>query len=372
METVVIWLDGLLIVSGLFLGLQLITLLGNLVMFPVLTPASRNPPKAKPKVSLLIPARNEAATLPETLPRVLQQPEALEILVLDDQSNDGTGEVLASFAAQDARLKPLQGKPLPLGWSGKNWACQQLAETARGEILIFTDADVLWRESTLAALLTFRESHHAEFVSVWPRQLTRSFWERVTVPLVDMILLGWLPYWAVRRLPFAAFSAGNGQLMLWTRRAYTTVGTHAAFRNEVLEDVRMAQRAKACGLNVALALGGSVLGVRMYQNPRAMLEGFSKNVLAAHSHSRALLVLSMLVNTLTYTIAWPLALIDARWLIIGLLGLAQRALTCAKSERSLAECPLQPLMAIPLWVIGVRALRRGQRYQWKGRHYYQR
>lgn len=364
--TVLFW-----VVTG-FLGMQLLTLLTNLFTFPVLTPSPDR--KISPdrrngeRVSILVPARDEAHNLPDTLPRLLRQREATEIIVLDDDSSDGTRELLERFAATDIRLRVLPGRPLPAGWNGKNWACHQLAGAATGSVLIFTDADVLWESRTLSALLELRAYHDSEFLSVWPRQITRTLSERITVPLIDLVLLGSLPYPGVRYLPHAAFSAGNGQLMLWTREGYERVGGHAAVRGEVLEDVRMGQRAKGSGLRVVLALGGQVLATRMYRSEREILEGFGKNILAAHNDSRALLVFSTVLNGFAYTLVWPLALFDPRWLLPALLGLVQRALTCAKTRRSPLEAPLQPLMAYSLLRISARALR-ATGYRWKGRVY---
>jgi len=353
-----------LVLATLFVGVQLVVLVVNVFTFPVLTPAT--PPRRVRRVSVLIPARNEEANLPETLPRVLAQ-GAHEVLVLDDGSGDRTPEILALLAAQHAPLKVLKGAPLPRGWSGKNWACHQLAEAATGDLLVFTDADVFWEEGALDALLAFQQGEGAVFMSVWPRQRTGSFFERLAVPSLDFGLLCWLPYLAVKRLPHAAFSAGNGQLMLWTKGAYKEVGGHAAFRGEVLEDVRMGQRAKGAGLRVALALGGEVLSARMYRSRKEVLEGFSKNIVALHG-SRALLVLSLLLNTLAYTLAWFLALLEPLWLLPALTGVFQRALVAFKTHRSPLEGFLQPLAAYPLLLIGLRALR-AKGYTWKGRTY---
>ena len=358
----------LFVLAALFLGVQLLTLLSNLVFFPVLKSSGE---AVEPiSVSILVPARNEAHNLPETLPRLLQQNtlQNAEVIVLDDGSTDGTRALLEGFARDHPRLRVLSGKPLPDGWSGKNWACQQLAEAASGDFLIFTDADVRWEPGTLAALLAFRKAHGAEFVSVWPRQLTGTLAERLMVPAVDLVLLGFLPYLGVRHSSSAAFSAGNGQLMLWTREGYAHVGGHAAFREEVLEDVRMGQRAKGVGLRVALALGGRMITTRMYRGEAEMLEGFAKNILAAVSGSRAALLTLGALNTLTYTLAWPLVLLDPWWLLIGLGGLLQRLLTCLKTRRSPLELFLQPFLVVPLWRVSALALRR-KGYRWKGRTY---
>ncbi|ADI15352.1 glycosyltransferase [Truepera radiovictrix] len=347
----------------LFLGVQLAVLLINAATFPVLAPAE---PVRRRRVSLLVPARNEAATLPETLPGLLAQ-GAAEVIVLDDNSTDDTLRVLQGFAAEHPQLRVLRGEPLPAGWGGKNWACYQLAGAASGELVVFTDADVFWERGALGALLAFAERHDAVYASVWPRQRTHTLFERLTVPLIDLILLGYLPYPAVRRTRDAAFSAGNGQCMLWTRSAYLQVGGHRAFRDEVLEDVRMGQRAKGKGLKVALALGGELLSTRMYRSAEETVAGFSKNIVAAHG-GRPQLVASLLLNTLAYTLAWPLSLWHPLWLVPAAMGAFQRALTCFKTRRSPLEAFLQPLMAFPLWRVGWRALL-SRTYTWKGRTY---
>ena len=346
--------------ATLFVVLQLVVLLTNTFTFPVLVP-SRSP-RTQRRVSLLIPARDEARNLPETLPQVLAQ-GADEVIVLDDGSTDETPEILAKFSG----LRVLRGEPLPVGWTGKNWACQQLAQAATGDVLVFTDADVFWEPGALDALLSFAERHDAVYASVWPRQRTGTLWERLAVPTIDMILLGLLPYPLVRRTTDAAFSAGNGQCMMWTRSAYLQVGGHAAFRGEVLEDVRMGQAAKGRGLKLVLALGGELLSTRMYRTSAELFEGFSKNILAAHG-SRVLLVLSLLLNTLTYTASWLLIFVNPVWLVPAALGMFQRALTAYKTHRSPLEAFLQPFAFYPLLRVAWRALRhRG--YRWKGRSY---
>jgi len=346
--------------ATLFVTVQLVVLLLNTFAFPVLV--TRRPPRGGRRVSLLIPARDEALNLPTTLPRVLAQ-GADEVIVLDDGSTDATPEILAGFPG----LRVLRGKPLPGGWIGKNWACHQLAQAATGDVLVFTDADVTWEPGALAALLGFGERHDAVYASVWPRQRTETLLERLAVPTIDMILLGLLPYPLVRNTTDAAFSAGNGQCMMWTRSAYQQIGGHAAFRGAVLEDVRMGQAAKARGLKLVLALGGDLLSTRMYRTQGELLEGFSKNILAAHG-SRLLLVTSLFLNTLTYTASWVLIFADPLWLVPAALGMFQRALTAYKTHRSPLEAFLQPFAFYPLLRVAFRALRhRG--YRWKGRSY---
>ncbi len=346
--------------ATLFVTVQLVVLVTNTFTFPVLVPART--PRTRRRVSLLIPARNEALNLPETLPLLLAQ-GADELIVLDDGSTDATPEILAGFRG----LRCVQGEPLPEGWVGKNWACHQLAGVATGDVLVFTDADVYWGPGALTALLAFAERSDAVYASVWPRQRTETLFERLAVPVIDTILLGLLPYPLVKNTTDALFSAGNGQCMMWTRSAYRQVGGHAAFRSEVLEDVRMGQAAKGRGLKLVLALGGDLLSTRMYRTPGELLEGFSKNILAAHG-GRLPLMFSVLLSTLTYTLSWVLAFVDPLWLVPAALGMFQRALTAYKTHRSPLEGFLQPFTAYPLLRVALRALSR-KGYRWKGRSY---
>jgi hypothetical protein len=355
----------LLLLALAFLLPQLLVAAINALSFPRLVPA---PAGAElPPVSLLVPARDEADNLRVTLPLMLEQ-QAAEILVLDDGSRDGTAALVAAAAAGDDRLELLSGRPLPPGWNGKNWSCHQLAEAASHELLLFVDADVRLAPGAVAAAVQRFGATGAGLLTLWPRQIAPTLLERTVVPQVDMVLLGSLPHPLVRALPFASLAAGNGQFMLWDRAAYRTAGGHAAVRAEVLEDVRMAQRAKGAGVPLTLALGGRMVAVRMYRGWTEVREGFAKNVLAG-SGSRPALLSLLLLNTLAYLAPWPLALVDRRWLVPGLLGVALRALVALMTRRSPWEALLQPFAPLGLWPIVLRALARGGSYRWKGRSY---
>lgn len=363
-------LDAAFVAAALFLGVQAIVAVVNAVTFPRLRPIPPDaaaPASARATVSLLVPARDEAANLPETLPRMLAQ-GADEVVVLDDRSRDGTGAILAELARRHATLRVLSGREVPAGWSGKNWACHQLSEEARGQLWIFTDADVRWHDGALDALLDAWSASGADFASVWPRQETLGWFERIAVPQVDMILLGGLPWPAVPRVPFPSLAAGNGQLMAWTPAAYRAAGGHAAVRDVVLEDVRMAQRAKAAGIVPFLALGGELLSTRMYRSPREVIDGFAKNVLPAAGSWIALFALTAL-NLLAYALVWPFALLEPRWLALGALGLGMRALVARSVGRSPVEALLQPLAPLALTAIVARVVARRGGYAWRGRSY---
>ncbi|GAA5513498.1 4,4'-diaponeurosporenoate glycosyltransferase [Deinococcus carri] len=349
---------------GGFFAYKAATLLVNALTFPRLRP---RPTPAGPRVSLLVPARNEAHNLPHTLPGLLAQ-GAHEVLVLDDGSTDGTAEVARQYGA-----RVISGQPLPAGWHGKPWACQQLAQAARGDVLVFTDADVTWHPGALGAVLHELERSGADLLSVYPRQHNVTLGERLLTPLVDDVLLTFLPA-PLLRLPHPSAAAANGQLMTFRRKAYERVGGHALVRADLLEDVAFAQRLKGRGGRLALALGEDCLGVRMYRSYPESVAGFGKNAGAFHGRSRALLLLSAAWHLAAYTLPWLLPARSLRglpWLRAA--GLLERLLVNLVSGRrapaDLAEGllgPVTPLLTLPVYL---RATRR--RVSWKGREYEQ-
>lgn len=387
--------DAAFWIAAAFVGVQLLVALVNAATFPRLRAAagddrsSRTPsfgaasgeasstrsaspgvpgaPGPRATVSLLVPARNEAANLARTLPQLLTQ-GADEVIVLDDASDDGTGAALREAEARHATLRVVRGTDLPDGWNGKNWACHQLAQVAAGDVWVFTDADVDWRPGALDALLTTWRRDRPGLATVWPRQRTQSWAERIAVPQIDMILLGSLPHPLVRHVPFASLAAASGQAMAWSPAAYRASGGHAAVRGEVLEDVRLAQRAKAAGVRLSLALGGELVEARMYTGAADVVAGFAKNVLAAAGSVPALVGLTA-VNVVAYLAAWPLALLDGRWAIVAVGGVALRALASAIARRPVWEAVLQPAAPLVLLLVVARSLRRSGGYEWKGRSY---
>lgn len=338
----------------------------NAVTFPRLRPAPT--PRGGPRVSILIPARDEAHNLPRTLPGVLAQ-GAFEVLVLDDGSRDGTADVARRLGA-----RVLTGEPRPDGWNGKPWACQQLLRAARGEVLVFTDADVDWHAGALGGLLSELTRSGADLLSIQPRQANAGLGARLLTPLVDAAVLSYFPF-PLTRLRHPMTSIANGQVMAFRRAALSRVGGYAPVRAEVLEDTRLAQHLGAQGFLVSTALGRACIGVRMYRTYPESVEGFGKNVLPLHFHSRPLLLLAAAGHLGAYTLPWLLRpwLRGPGWTALRVAGLLERTLVSVVAGRrapaDLAEGllgPLTPLLALPVYR---RALRRT--VTWKGREYRQ-
>ncbi|MCS7219404.1 MAG: glycosyltransferase [Thermus sp.] len=330
----------------LFLLLRLLALLYNLLRFPRLRPA---PTPSRPTASLLVPARNEAANLPQTLPALLRQ-GALEVLVLDDASEDGTPQVAEALGGGHPGFRLLRGQPLPPGWTGKNWACWQLAQAARGEVLIFTDADVLWEEGALGGLLEALEGQ--DLLSALPRQeVGENPLVGATVPFVMGGLFSFLPHPFLEELRVA-----NGQVLAFRREAYLAMGGHQAVRGEVLEDVALAKRVR----RYRLALGHPLFRTRMYRGYGEVVEGFGKNFLEIHLHNPLVLLGSAFYHLALYTLPWLCGRLD-----LGLWGLLERVLVQKALGGPLWPgllAPLAPLLLLPAYL---RALLPGKR--WKGR-----
>jgi chlorobactene glucosyltransferase len=241
-----------------------------------------------PTVSVLVPARDEAANLRRLIPALLaSRYEPLEIVVLDDGSTDESLAVARGFAASDARLRAVEGLDLPDGWTGKNWACHQLSRHARADILIFCDADVMAGPDAVGRTVAALDAAGAGALTALPRDTPGGWLERGVIPLITKLpVAALLPLALVRRARTPALSMGNGQWFAWRRSAYERTGGHRAVQGDRLEDVRLARRAKAAGVSLLAVAAPRDLAVRMYRSPAALREGFAKNLyplLGGHS-----------------------------------------------------------------------------------------
>jgi cellulose synthase/poly-beta-1,6-N-acetylglucosamine synthase-like glycosyltransferase len=345
----------------------------NMLRFPVLRGRPEADPRAvpaptrsRPPVSLLVPMRNETARLAASIPAMLAQ-NTDEIILLDDESTDGTGSLARSLVSGHPRAVVEDGLPVPPGWVGKSWACHQLAARASGSLLVFCDADVLLAEGAIDAVISQMEDQHADVFSVFCRQITATAGEHLITPLIDDVLLCFLPFGLLSAdVPQAA--TASGALLVFTRSAYRQLGGFAAVRSEIIEDVAIARRTRKAGLKLGLALGGQQAATRMYRGYREVLTGMSRGLLPVTGGSRSCLAVGAGWHLLVYTLPWMMAPRRRRWLVPLVLGVSERALIEIKTERRAVWqallMPLSPLAAAP---IVARALRGNQR--WKGRLY---
>ena len=228
-------------------------------------------------VSAIIPARNEEASIARAVESVAAQAEIEEVIVINDQSTDGTASILTELSERVAKLKILTTGELPTGWTGKNYAVSIGAAAAKGDWLLFTDADTYHLPGAARRALDDAAEHDAVLVSYSPEQELGTLWERAMIPFVYWRLSRHYSYARVndRATPDAA---ANGQFLVVQRDAYDGVGGHSAIAGEILEDVALAKRVKRAGGTIYFAPGYGIVRTRMYRDFRAMWQGWTKNL----------------------------------------------------------------------------------------------
>jgi chlorobactene glucosyltransferase len=278
------------------------------------------PPVHGPLISVIVPARNEARNIGRCVTALLAQDYPhFEVLVLDDRSSDDTAHILAQLAA-DARLRVLQGSELPEGWAGKPHALHQASLLARGEWLLFIDADTFLSPNAVTAALGSASHHAADLYTVMTGQILGSFWEKTVMPLVMTALsIGFSP--ARVNDPKTRDAIANGQFILIKRNVYDAIGGHARLRNLIVEDKAISEQVKWNGFRLIVADGREIASTRMYTNLPEMWEGWTKNIYLGLSDQPGLLLLGVFGAFL----ALMAALFLPAWPLLGLLWLTQGA-----------------------------------------------
>lgn len=300
----------------LFLSFSLITAIINhlsvrrLDQFP--------PLRDFPRISVLVPARNEESNIEACVTSILAQdfPD-FEVLVLDDHSKDGTLGILTRLAARDSRLRVLEGDPLPEGWLGKHWACHQLAQKAAGDLFLFTDADTRHEPGMLRDSVSALAAQGADLVTAFPYEEVNSWSARLIVPVISFGIFSFLPIYLVRLLKWPALSVTIGQFMLFKASTFKAIGGYEAVRSQVVDDVALGRLILEQGYQWRLLDGTNHVSCRMYHNFTEAVEGFSKNAFAFFDY-RILPFLSVLVLITVAFILPPFALLG------GLIGMPSR------------------------------------------------
>lgn len=259
-------------------------------------PLQRVDDRSLPAVSVLIPARNEEAAIGDAVRATLASAGVeLEVVVLDDHSDDQTAAIVADLAARDPRVRLERGVALPAGWCGKQHACAQLAGHAQHDVLVFIDADVRLEPTGLARAVGFLEASGAGLVSGVPRQVTVTWLEQLVIPLIQFLLLGFLPMWRMRTSPKPEYGAGCGQLFLAKRSAYEQMGGHAMIRTSLHDGITLPRAFRRAGIMTDLFDATSIAACRMYHSAGQVWSGLAKNAGEGLANPRLIVPASVLL-----------------------------------------------------------------------------
>jgi chlorobactene glucosyltransferase len=340
-----------------------------------------------PSISVLVPARNEERDIEKCIRSLIAQDYPnLEIIVLDDNSTDNTAGILKKISRGSSRVRVLEGKPLPPGWVGKNYACFQLEKEAGGEYILFTDADTIHETCSISSAYLCLKENGLDALSVFPYQVTRSFMEKMVIRYMTLGILLLIPLRLLRKTRLRLFSSALGSLMLYKREAYRAVGGHTSISGLCLEDINMSILLKKMGYDFMIFDGTHTYRTRMYEDLASIIRGVKRFVLTSFKFnaflgSLCMLFLSMLllfpflllpVSAAAGTAQifyWPnLALNISQVLIIIII----RTAYCLRFNGTLSEILLHPLSIGVLLYLSIYiniTPGKGQSFDWKGRKY---
>jgi len=336
-----------------------------------------------PAVSVLVPARNEAERIAPVIDALLQSEGVdFEVVIGDDSSTDATPEIVREVAARDERVRLVTTPAMPDGWSGKMHACHALSQQARHELAVFLDADVVVTPDALARIVSYLQRHdRVGLMSGFPRQLTGTFWEKLVIPLIHVLLLGYLPLIGARLSNHPMFGAGCGQLFAVRMDAYRRAGGHAAIADSKHDGVKLPRVFRRHGIATVLFDANAIAATRMYDNPRDLWLGLSKNAHEAMATPVGLPIWTVLLigGHVLPVFALAVAILAGTsgdvvraLALAAVLSFTLRAVLAIRFQQSALGVLLHPIGMIYLvylqWVALIRRAR-GQSVVWRDRSY---
>jgi chlorobactene glucosyltransferase len=231
-----------------------------------------------PLISVLIPARNEEKNIKNCLLSLLESDyPRLEIIVVDDNSRDDTYDIVKKLSKAPNKLRILKGKVLPHGWNGKNWACHQLAEAARGDWFLFTDADTSHKPHSVSVAFSEARARKSVFLTCIPGLITKTWAEKLYLPIIHFAFVALAPYKLINYHKDSRLSFGIGPFLFIKRDFYFSFGGHKAIKSDVLDDIALAKKVKENQGKISIIDGTKILDVRFYSCCKEVWNGFSKN-----------------------------------------------------------------------------------------------
>ena len=292
-----------------------------------------------PSLSIVVPARNEAAVIEQSLATVLKgAPPGADVVLVDDRSGDGTGELAHRMAREYSRLKVLTVDRLPRGWLGKNHALQKGADESEGEWILFTDADVHFEPGCLARALDYARRNEVDHLIVAPLMRTRGFWEKVFVSFFIVVLLTRLRVWRVNQRGEMGFF-GIGAFNMVRRQAYEKAGQHAALKDEVIDDLILGRNLRMTGSRQRLIGGKGCLWVRWNVGLWGLIKGVEKNAYAGFGYNPLRVISGCLALTAATVVPAVLPLMGGTKAVVFGLGVYGAFAVCYRLAGKHSDIP---------------------------------
>lgn len=362
----------ILSLSLLFLIIFLTTALLNSIFGPFLKREQLT--KDFPFVSILIPARNEEKNIEKVIESVKKQNYPnYELIILNDNSVDNTFSVAMNVISTYKNARIINGTELPKDWLGKNWACKQLADESRGEILIFTDADNFFDKNAISKTVNIIKRFNLDMFSVFPQQITTSFWEKLIIPIIDLIIYSGLILRTTLLIPSSAFAAANGQWIAVRRKSYFEIGGHQSVKNHIVEDVALSRVFKQNKMRILTGAGTDAVFGKMYSSFNEIWQGLSKNVFGLTNFKTLPFFLILIVFMLTSVVPYFTIFFEEYFyfsIILISLNLLWRVILAINFKHNLLiSIIFHPISIIIFVIIGLNSFYQSKFgvLKWKGR-----
>lgn len=350
-----------------FLILRFCVTLFNFISNPKITKVSH---QYHDLVSVLIPARDEEKNILTLLQSIKNQDyKNIEVLILDDHSSDKTYNICTEFASQNPAFRIVKGKELPQGWLGKNFACYQLAQQAKGKYLLFLDADEEVYNGLINSAIYRTKIHKLALLSLFTNQVMVSFGEKFVVPLMHFMLLNLLPLRLIYLSENPAFAAASGQFMFFDAEKYHQHQWHQKVKNQVVEDVEIMKCVKQQKLKGEGLLANGLIRCRMYNSYEEAVYGFSKNFLAPFNYSIItflLYVVFLIGGPILVALTLPLQLF---LMMVSLIVLTRIMISLSSGQNSFYNVLFHPLQMFSLIIVAYLSIKKHltKTVTWKGR-----
>ena len=275
----------LVTIFQLFLVIFIVTYLSINMIYLVRLFPLKEELVAYPSISVCIPARNEERDIKNCVKSVLNQDYPnFEVIVVDDNSSDNTAKIVRSMTEEYPNLIFIAGAQLAPGWMGKPYALHQAYQKSRGQYLLFTDADLMYRSHALKTAMHTMICKDLDLLTLMPAAIFGSFWERVVQPVIFGFIAALTSFRKVNSSNHQS-AMGFGAFLLFKKVSYQKIGGHLSVANEVLEDIMIARKTKLNGLSILAADGKHLFAIRMYHSMKEIWVGWRKNIFLAMKKS---------------------------------------------------------------------------------------